>query len=358
MVKVDVAFVTHETQRSGAPMALLNLLRWLRETTDLSFSVVLGGIEGPLAAELAELAPVAPAAEGGAELLVDARLVYANSSWSNPILTQAPAFDAPVVTHVHELRSLLAQVDPVQAGKRPRHWIAVSDQVREILLTDHPIEPDEVSVCRPFVPVAEIVELSGAGPVDWTEHGLPADARVVGAVGSLWPNKGPDLFLDMAEHLIGENPGAGDVHFVWIGGPPFLVPIIQSTIDQRQLGDRVHLLGEFRRPYQLMKALDVYVVPSRDDAFPLVALEAGVLEHCIIAFDCGGGVRELLADDRGVLVERDDVAAMSRRIVELLDDPAERRRWGVPLGRYVREQHDVAVRAPDILKVIEAHLGT
>jgi glycosyltransferase involved in cell wall biosynthesis len=235
----------------------------------------------------------------------------------------------------------------------------VSDQVREILLTDHPIEPDEVTVCRPFVPVREIVELSQAGgSVDWSEHGLPANARVVGAVGSLWPNKGPDLFIGMAEHLIQENAGtADDVHFVWIGGPPFLVPIIQQTIDQKQLGDRVHLLGEFRRPYQLMKALDVYVVPSRDDAFPLVALEAGVLEHCVIAFDCGGGVRELLADDRGVLVERDDVAAMSRQIVALLDDAAERRRWGVPLGRYVREQHDVAVRAPDILKVIESLLG-
>ena len=98
-------------------------------------------------------------------------------------------------------------------------------------------------------------------------------------------------------------------------------------------------------------------MPSRDDAFPLVALEAGVLEHCIIAFDCGGGVRELLADDRGVLVDRDDTAAMSRRIVELLDDAAERRRWGVPLGRYVREQHDVAARAPAILQVIEANLA-
>lgn len=363
MVAVDVVFVSHEAQRSGAPTALLNLLRWLRETTDLSFSVVLGA-DGPLAEVFREVAPTSLASDGGGEQLGQARLVYANSSWSHPILDQAPPFDAPVVSHVHELRSLLAQVDPLQAGgRRPERYIAVSDQVRDTLVDAYPIEPHEVTVCKGFVRVSDVVSPSGGdgpAPVDWTRFGLPAGARVAGAVGSLWPNKGPDLFVDMAARVIhgSDQAGAADeLHFVWIGGPPPLVPLIQMQIDAKGVGDRVHLLGEVEWPYGLMRALDVFLVPSREDAFPLVALEAGALGRCVVAFDAGGGVVELLADGRGVLVGRDDVAAMGREVVALLDDADRRRRLGSALERYVRDQHDVARRAPDILRVIESVLG-
>jgi glycosyltransferase involved in cell wall biosynthesis len=354
---VDVVFVTHEAQRSGAPMILLNLLRWLRGTSDISFSVVVGG-EGPLVDEFKELAPVSLAHENGAEQLNQARVLYANSTWSHPLLDRAPSFEAPVISHVHELTSLLRQVDPTQAGKRPRRYIAVSEQVRETLVSDYPIEPHEVSVCKAFVPVSEIVALSQADdPIDWADFGLPANARVVGAVGSLWPGKGPDLFVDMAANLIEEHrQTAADVHFVWIGGPVPLIPHIQRYVDEKDVGHRVHLLGEFRRPFQLMRSLDVFVVPSREDAFPLVVLEAGALGRSVVAFECGGGVRELLADGRGVLVEDEDVVSISRQVVALLDDESHRQRVGAALERYVGEKHDVARRAPDILRVIESEL--
>jgi glycosyltransferase involved in cell wall biosynthesis len=180
---------------------------------------------------------------------------------------------------------------------------------------------------------------------------------VVGAVGSLWPNKGPDLFVDMAAQLIASHGSAvDDVHFVWIGGPPVLIPLVQMQVDQKELGGRVHLVGEIPRPYRWMKALDAYVVPSRDDAFPLVAQEAGALRQGVVAFDCGGGVSELLADGRGVLVGREDVAAMAVEVVALLDDAPRRAALGSALERYVRENHDVSVRAPRLHAVIESLL--
>jgi glycosyltransferase involved in cell wall biosynthesis len=107
----------------------------------------------------------------------------------------------------------------------------------------------------------------------------------------------------------------------------------------------------------LVQALDAYVVPSRDDAFPLVVLEAGVLRQGTVAFDCGGGISELLADERGVLVGRDDVAAMAREVMALMGDDDRRDRLGRALEGYVKEQHDVSVRAPCIQGVIESLLG-
>lgn len=355
MAMLDVVFVAHEAQRSGAPIALLNLLRWLRETTEMSFAVVLGA-DGPLVEEFEELAPVA-VADAGLNALSQARLVYANSTWSNALVDRAPSFEAPVVSHVHELRGNLRPVNPLRAGKRPDRYIAVSEQVRAILIGDYAVDAGEVIVCKPFVPV-DGIEVSGkTGRVDWRDFGLPEGVRVVGAVGTLWPTKGSDLFVQMGERVLrAVDSDVDDVHFVWIGGPASQVPAVRRLVDEAGLSQRVHVLGEFKRPFGLMAGIDVFVLPSREDAFPLVALEAGVLERSVVAFDCGAGVREVLGDGRGVLAPPADVASLADEVVALLGDVDRRQAIGANLAGYVREQHDIAVRAPAILGVVESML--
>ncbi len=355
MATLDVVFVVHEAQRSGAPIALLNLLRWLRQKTDMSFEVVLGE-DGPLAKEFEALVPVALADAGVMGRVTSrTRLVYANSTWSHALVDQAPPFEAPVVSHVHELRANLRPVDPLRAGKRPERYVAVSKQVKSILVADYSIDPDRVTICKPFVPVCDVV-LGQAERVDWQDLGLPADVRVVGAVGSLWPTKGPDLFVRLAEHVVRTRSNEDDVHFVWVGGPSSQLPVVNRRVEEAGLSERVHLLGEVQRPFGLMAAFDVLVLPSREDAFPLVVLEAGVLGRCVVAFDCGAGVREVLGDGRGALVGLEDVVSMGRRVVALLRDNERRRDMGAGLAEYVAQRHDVTTGAPAILSVIESTL--
>jgi Glycosyl transferases group 1 len=114
------------------------LLRWLRRSDALDFQVLVG-TDGPLVQRFADLAPVTTVVETGPDLLARADLVYANSTASHRILDALGPFDAPVVSHVHELRAGLAAVNVLRAGKRPAHYIAVSNHVRDILLTDYPI---------------------------------------------------------------------------------------------------------------------------------------------------------------------------------------------------------------------------
>ena len=48
---------------------------------------------------------------------------------------------------------------------------------------------------------------------------------------------------------------------------------------------------------------------------------------------------------------------MADEVVALLGDAPRRERLGGALERHVREHHDVSVRAPRLLAVIEAQLG-
>jgi len=67
-------------------------------------------------------------------------------------------------------------------------------------------------------------------------------------------------------------------------------------------------------------------VPSREDAFPLVVLEAMTLGRPVAAFAVGG-IPELLGD-AGVLVEPEDVSGLAAAIAGLVSDPAARQSLG------------------------------
>lgn len=348
-----IIFVAHEAKLTGAPVALLNFLRWYRRSGDDDFTIVVG-TDGPLVERLATLAPVTTADRCSHSLLAQADLVYANSTASHAILDTLPPFAAPVLSHVHELRAGLAPVDVLRAGKRPAHYVAVSGQVRDVLVTDYAIDQDDVTVCEGFVWTAEVT-VAGRSPAAtlsaWQRLGIPPASRVVGAVGSIWPYKGPDLFVHLAAGVLTGASAPRDVHFVWIGGTDDRVPVMQEWIDDAALGDRVHVLGEVDPPYPLIAALDVFVVPSREDPFPLVLLEAGALGRCTVAFDAGGAA-QVLADGRGVLVEPFDVDAMAAAVRQLLGDSDERRTLGARLAAHVHAEHDVHRRAPDIAEAI------
>jgi glycosyltransferase involved in cell wall biosynthesis len=103
----------------------------------------------------------------------------------------------------------------------------------------------------------------------------------------------------------------------------------------RSLGvsERVVWLGWCDEPRRHLGALDVFVLPSRSEGFPLAIVEAMLAGLPVVASDVGS-VREAVLDGHtGVLVPPDDVEALARALRELLDDPAGRRE----LGRRGRE---------------------
>ena len=99
------------------------------------------------------------------------------------------------------------------------------------------------------------------------------------------------------------------------------------------VADRIDWLGEVGEPHPLIAGADVFTLPSREDPFPLVVLEAMALARPVVAFDVGG-VREQL-EDAGVVVPAGDVKAMARAVIALLEDEAERRRLGAEAARRV-----------------------
>jgi glycosyltransferase involved in cell wall biosynthesis len=101
----------------------------------------------------------------------------------------------------------------------------------------------------------------------------------------------------------------------------------------------------------IMAACDVFAMPSFEEPFGVVYLEAMSMGKPIIGLDKGinggGGTREVVDNGKGgLLSEPGDIEQLARNIATLIDDPELRRRMGA-YGRMRIEQYFTPTRMAD-----------
>jgi len=157
--------------------------------------------------------------------------------------------------------------------------------------------------------------------------GLAPDALVLLFVGRIQPLKAPDLLLQAAAALVARRPELRDRLVVAVVGGPSGSGLAHPThLDDlaRDLGIRD--LVRFQPPMQQARlalwylAATLAVVPSYNESFGLVALEAQACGTPVLAAAVGG-LRTAVADGvSGVLVAGHDPGLWAERIDELLAD--------------------------------------
>lgn len=395
-----VTFITHEATRTGAPRVLLTLMQWLRANTDVRMST-LAVFPGPLLPEFAALGPVVTMegdwrhflffqrgirlarqmtvaqarpfdafvhrASGTSLWLARARqlrqlgecdLIYANSVQSGWGVRSIPS-QAPVLSHLHELEDAL--LDPYErrnvttmCGPRARHIIVPAVAVRDLLVTRLGVDQARISVQYPFIDVPPGRPDRSIREAIRKQLEIPENAVVVGMSGAFILRKSPDRFIDIAARVVREARNA-PVYFVWIGGKANLEYGRYMMTDIRRLG----LSGRFRHvteridPRPFFSALDLFLLSSRSDPFPLVCLEAAVhAEAPIVCFDQAGGMPELVGRACGVVVPYLDTVAAADAVIALAEDPERRRTLGANAAERVRTHHNAARSAEAIGAII------
>jgi glycosyltransferase involved in cell wall biosynthesis len=145
---------------------------------------------------------------------------------------------------------------------------------------------------------------------------LPPDERVIGWVGRLSPEKGPDLFL---QALAGEHLGAGAV-VIGDGPEGERLGALARTLGLRE--PALTLLGYRPEAARLLPAFDVLALTSRTEGTPIVLLEAVAAGVPIVCF-ATGGIPDLLDRDCAWLVAPGDLNALRAALKNALADPEE-----------------------------------
>jgi glycosyltransferase involved in cell wall biosynthesis len=341
----DVAFIVHECTRTGAPLFLLRLARWLRETKHMRIRmVILAG--GPLlptfCAEFDCILPNAlPPEQREARLRTElsghCSALYFNSLASLPARRWFSWFDGGIIIHCHEGPDyLVAYEEKIRQNATPAcRFIAVTQSAAGALQSLAP-----QSIVRYLPPAVSITPQA-------IETGR--DPTLILGCGTASLRKGADLFCQIARQLIVANHG----HFrmVWIGGPGDAN--LPGLIKELGLASHVTYAGEVADPRAWFEKAALLLMPSREDPFPLASLEAAERALPTLCFDTlSGGIGTFANAGAAVMVPAYDLAAMSAAITSLLDDPTARSRLGAAARAKVCTGHNFDIIGQEIADLL------
>jgi glycosyltransferase involved in cell wall biosynthesis len=178
---------------------------------------------------------------------------------------------------------------------------------------------------------------NGAPPCDPELGRVPELERfaregpLAGCITVLRPGKGIETFLEAAPHVLERVPSAR----LAVIGNGSLDAALQRDARALRLDGRLRFFDYTPPSARQLRSLDVFVLPSPWEAFPIASLEALACGVPQVATNVGG-IPEAVSDGAtGLLCPPNDPDRLAQQIVRLLSDPDLRAR----MSRASRERH-------------------
>jgi glycosyltransferase involved in cell wall biosynthesis len=341
--KTHILAVHHDSGLNGATLLFQAILERLASEYGASVSLKFPR-EGPILTRARRLGPVhvptswanrpltallARAARriapwDFAKAKVSCDLVFANSVASlEAVHRMRIPPEIPLVVYVHESNFMFRQACDLAVARR------VLQRARLIFAVSPSVQKTIEDLVRP---AAKTVVVSGFAPVHSSggdADGLPrevraalsAKTRIIGGVGTMSWWKGTDLFIALSRRIRQLVP-AQDIKFMWVGEEwsPSVRRQLEHDIARSDLEGTVLFLGRLENPSAFYRCLSVLLLPSREDAWPLVMLEAAQAGVPTVCFRNAGGAEDFVAGGGGVAVPYLDVEAMATAAARYLQD--------------------------------------
>lgn len=237
-------------------------------------------------------------------------------------------------------------------------FVVMSEALKENVMMTHPLREKQIRIINLGLDF-EIFDPSRVNPKrQRAEWGADDETVVVGMVGRIDPAKGQDTLIKAAAGLTRTLRENEKVKFVIVGEETLgttstYLEELQQMATQFRIADRVVFAGYQENIPEIMRAFDIFVMPSHQETFGLVAIEALAME-CPIIISGGGSAREIIGNEEyGLLVRSKDAFDLQRQIRYFLAHPMDRVLMGQAGRQYVRQKYDRQVRIRKTLELYE-----
>ena len=317
-------FITHDVTQTGAPILLLNLIRLLKESGDYTAKIIIKNSHGILLQQFQNAGEVLVWQEqkptglfqkitsivlkklrqfnrNNKQIqawLTECDVVISNTITNGDFLT---SFDLSAVklliTYVHELEiatNFFSTPENVQVVKRVSNGFMVPcNAVQLHLKSNLNIPENNISHLNYYIPFATNNPVApDCNPVFWA-----------GLVGTFDWRKGADILPLLMQVFYKKYPDV-NLLFVWKGADKNTIAFKRACYELKKLNLLNKILFEDSSADMdsFYQSVDVLVLLSKEDPYPLVVLEAACNNKPTICFDGAGGAPEFVRDDAGTVV--------------------------------------------------------
>lgn len=201
---------------------------------------------------------------------------------------------------LHE--SILDRIDTV---------VGVNEGVQKVLEKLYPLWKGRITYLENYVDADDIREKALEINV-----AQATDLAVLCTCGRISPVKGFDLAVEAAKILKNNH-----IRFIWyfIGDGPERERL-EKMIVENSLSECITITGMKDNPYPLIKACDIYIQPSYEEAYGLTIAEAQILCRPVVSTKTVGGKYLVKDGETGVIT---DISAegLAEGIMKLITNP-------------------------------------
>ncbi len=189
------------------------------------------------------------------------------------------------------------------------------------------------------------------------ELGLKSHQVAIGTIAQISKRKGIDLILEVARLL-------PDDHLLFLivgpdgaGEEQFAAEMRAQALEDPALRTRVRFLGSRQDIPELLKSIDLFVLPTRAEPFGIVIVEAMASGIPVVTTNTGGVPEIVTSEEIGRLVSDFTPAAFASTIAEVLSLPDHGRAMAGKAQESVRQRFDRSVIGQKLTSIYAEVLG-
>ncbi|MFL6566463.1 MAG: glycosyltransferase [Burkholderiales bacterium] len=233
--------------------------------------------------------------------------------------------------------------------------IAVSDEIRGDLIAQDRIDARKVVVIHNGIDVRR-VESTLTHAQARARLGIGENELALGCVARLEQQKGHRFLLEACAALR-QDAEVGPRLRLLVVGDGRLRGDLETRAGALGLASSASFLGTRQDVPDILRALDIYVMPSLWEGLSIAMLEAMAAGLPIVISDVSGAAQALGDNEHGVRVPPGDAAALAGALRSLAGDPGRRRALAMSARQRVQERFSIDAMMSQLTSIYDDALA-
>ena len=235
--------------------------------------------------------------------------------------------------NVSETRKRIYQLLDGFSERFVDRFIVVSDAQKEKMIKERHIPQEKVVRIYNGIEMESFLCDRDAGLKIRKELGLKEDNILIGAIGRLVWEKGFEYLIQSIPDVIKVYP---NVKILIVGEGP-LKERLEAQGERLKVNDHLIFTGFRSDIKEILSVIDILVIPSILEGFPMITLEGMAMTKPIIATKIVGITEQITDGESGLLVPSRDSNALTKAINRLIND----RGLALRLGMNARQKAEM-----------------